>query len=124
MSSLPAKNKENLIKNDGARVFTRFLPLSVSDFSRRSWAVTSAVHGRIWSNFVLVRDFIVVLITCKNEEDPIKNEGARVATREYDDFSGAQEQIIPKSLVESGRNSISFKFKCTCSLPARMKKIQ
>ena len=25
--------------------------------------------------------FMVVLITCKNEEDPIKSEGARVATR-------------------------------------------
>ena len=25
--------------------------------------------------------FIVVLVTCKNEEDPIKNEGARVLTR-------------------------------------------
>ena len=27
------------------------------------------------------RAFIVVLITCKNEEDPIKNEGDRVLTR-------------------------------------------
>ena len=25
--------------------------------------------------------FIVVLVTCKNEEDPIKHEGARVLTR-------------------------------------------
>ena len=32
----------------------------------------TAVHGRIWSNFELVHDFMVVLITCKNEEDPIK----------------------------------------------------
>ena len=63
----------------------------------------------IWSNFVLVRDFIVVLITCKKEEDPIKNEGARVATR-YVDFFGAQGQITPKAVVGSGRNSISYKF--------------
>ena len=30
-----------------------------------------------------VKTFIIVLVTCtsKNEEDPIKNEGARVATR-------------------------------------------
>ena len=28
----------------------------------------------------LIRDVIVVLVTCKNEEDPIKNEVARVAT--------------------------------------------
>ena len=31
--------------------------------------------------FELVCDFMVVLVTCKNEEYPIKNEGARVATR-------------------------------------------
>ena len=35
----------------------------------------------------LIRDVIrvrvVVLVTCKNEGDPIKNEGARVATRLY-----------------------------------------
>ena len=31
--------------------------------------------------------FIVVLVTSKNEEDPIKSEGARVATRLYVNFS-------------------------------------
>ena len=65
---------------------------------------------------------MVVLITCKNE-DPIKNGGARVATR-YVDFSGAQGQITPMSVVEPGRNLNSFKFLCMCLLPARMKKIQ
>ena len=38
----------------------------------------TAVHGRIWTNFERVQDFMVVFVTCKNEEDPIKNEGARV----------------------------------------------
>ena len=38
----------------------------------------TAVHGRIWSNFELVQDFMVVLITCKNEEDPFKNEDTSV----------------------------------------------
>ena len=28
--------------------------------------------------FKFIQDFMVVLVTCKNEEDPIKNEGARV----------------------------------------------
>ena len=28
----------------------------------------------------LIQAFMVVLVTCKNEEDPIKNEGARVVT--------------------------------------------
>ena len=40
-----------------------------------------------------------VLVTCKNEEDPIKNEGARVLTTLYIDFSDAQGQVTPKSVV-------------------------
>ena len=38
-----------------------------------------------------------VLITCKKEEDPIKNEGARVVTTLYIviDFSDAQGQLTP-----------------------------
>ena len=31
-----------------------------------------------------------VLVTCKYEEDPIKNEGARVDTTLYSNFSDAQ----------------------------------
>ena len=38
---------------------------------------------------------MVILVTCKNEEDPIKNKGARVAIRLYVDFSDTQGQIIP-----------------------------
>ena len=41
-------------------------------------AANSAVLGPIWPNFELVRDVMDVLVTCKYEEDPIKNEGARV----------------------------------------------
>ena len=44
---------------------------------------------------------MVVLVTCKNEEDPIKNEGARVVTRLFIDFSDAQGQSTPKSVIES-----------------------
>ena len=50
------------------------------DFSRRSRAANSAVLGPILPNFKLVRDVMYVLVTCKYEEDPIKNEGARVFT--------------------------------------------
>ena len=39
-----------------------------------------AVLGPIRPNFELVRDVMNVLVTCKYEEDPIKNEGARVLT--------------------------------------------
>ena len=37
-------------------------------------------------NFKLVQDFMVVLVTCKNEEDPILNEGARVFKTLYINF--------------------------------------
>ena len=42
--------------------------------------LTWAVLGPIWPNFELVRDVMDVLVTCKYEEDLIKNEGARVDT--------------------------------------------
>ena len=36
-----------------------------------------------WLNLaeIRIRDIIDVLVTCKNEEDPIKNAGASVLTR-------------------------------------------
>ena len=43
---------------------------------------------------------MVVLHTCKNEEDLIKNEGARELTRLNDVFSDAQGQLTPKSAAE------------------------
>ena len=47
---------------------------------------------------------MVVLVTCKNEEDPIKNEGARVVTTLSIDFSDAQGQLTPKSVLEPCKN--------------------
>ena len=67
---------------------------------------------------------MVVLVTCKNEEDPFKNEDARVLTSLYVDFPGAQGQLTPPPVVESRRNSNSSKLLWLSLLPARMKKIQ
>ena len=64
-----------------------------------------------------------VLVACKNEEDPIKNEGARVVTTLFIDFSHAQGQLTPKSVMESCRNSNPSKLSWLTLLPARMKKI-
>ena len=50
-----------------------------------------------------------VLPTCKYEEEPIKNEGARVLTRLYDVFSDAQGQLTPKSAAEFCPNLNSSK---------------
>ena len=67
---------------------------------------------------------MVVLHTCNNEEDLIKNEDARVLKRLYVVFSDAQGQLTPKSAMEFCRNSNSSKLLCMSSIPARMKKIQ
>ena len=55
---------------------------------------------------------MVVLLTCKNKEDPIKNEGTRVFTTFYIDFSGAQGQITLELVVVSSRNWNSSKLAC------------
>ena len=78
-------------------------------FFRRSRAANSAVLGQIWLKFELVQDIIDVLVTCKYEEDPIKNKGARVLTRLYDVFSDTQGQLTLKSAAEFCPNSYSYK---------------
>ena len=52
-----------------------------------------------------------LLVVCKNEEDPIKNEGANVVTELFINFSDAQGQLTPKSVMKSCRNSNSSKLK-------------
>ena len=64
-----------------------------------------------------------VLVTCKYEKDPIKNEGARVDTTLYSNFSDAQGQITLVLVPVSGRNLNSSKLSCMSSLPARMRMI-
>ena len=66
---------------------------------------------------------MVVLVTCSNEEDPIKNEGPRVVTTLSIDFSDAQGQLTPKSVVESCQNLNSYKLLSLVLLSARIKKI-
>ena len=84
-------------------MFTRFLPLYVyGDFSRRSRAANSAVLGPIWPIFELVRDVMDVLVTCKYEEYPIKNEGAKVVTTLYINILDAKGQITQESAVVYG----------------------
>ena len=68
------KNEEDPIKNEGARVLTTFLPFLFSG------TANSAFLGQIRLKYELVRVIIVVLVTCKYEEDRIKNEGAKVFT--------------------------------------------
>ena len=103
MSSLPARKKKIKLKMkvlDCSQDFSHYKSMGI--FSRRSRAANSAVHGPIWSNFELVQDFMVFLLTCKNEEDPIKNRGASVFTTLYINFSEVQGQITLVLVVVSG----------------------
>ena len=49
------------------------------------------------------------LVGCKNDENPMKNEGARVVTTLYINISDAQGQLTPKSVMESCPNSNTSK---------------
>ena len=113
-------------KNEEDQIEMKVLDCS-QDFSHYKYmsrATNSAVHGPIWSNFELVQDFMVVLLTCKNEEDRIKKRGARVFTTLYIIFSDLQGQITLVLVVVSGRNWNSSKLSCMSSLPARMRLIK
>ena len=76
--------------------------------------------GRILNSSEMLWYF---LVTCKYEEDPIKNEGARVDTTLYSNFSDAHGQITLVLVSVSGRNLNSSKLSCMSSLPARMRMI-
>ena len=88
MSSLPASMKKIRSKMkalEWTQHFPHYNSMVAMETSGRIWpnrsrAANSAVLGPIWRNFELVRDLMDVLVTCKNEEDPIKNEGTRVDT--------------------------------------------
>ena len=77
----------------------------MDDRPAHSRAADSAVKGRIWLKFKLIQDVMGILVTFKNEEDPIKIEGARVAIIQNIDFSNTKGQLTPQSEVGSGRNS-------------------
>ena len=118
MATLPARMKKIKLKMkvlDCSQDFSHYKTMGI--FFRRSRATNSAVRGPIWSNFEFVQDFMIVLLTCKNEDDPIKN---RELTTLYINFSDVQGQITPVLVVVSGRNLNLFKLSCMSSLPARM----
>ena len=67
------KDEENQMKNEGARVVT-----TLYSYFRHSRAANSVAGGCMWPKIKLIQTFMGVLVTCKNEEDPFKNEVARV----------------------------------------------
>ena len=97
------KGNDRSPENKSSKYFEKFSSKQIINWSR---ATNSAVHGWIRSNFKLFRDYINALGTCKNEEDPtnLQNEGARVLTSLYIDFSDPQWQLTPKSVMEFRQN--------------------
>ena len=61
-----------------------------------------------------------LLVACIYEEDPIKNERARVVTTLCTYFSDAHGQLTPKSVKESCPKSNSSELLWLVLLPARM----
>ena len=70
---LTCKNEEDPIKIESARVVTT-LDISFSD------ANNSRISIGIGRKFDLIQAFMHVLVSCKNEDDSIKNGWARVVT--------------------------------------------
>ena len=73
----------------------------------------SGVGSGFWPKSEVIQAFVHVLVTCKNKDDSIKNEGARVVTTFFhyiimEIFPDAQGQLALQSLVRSGRVSNSF----------------
>ena len=60
------------------------------------------------------------LVACKIGEDLIKYEGARVVTTLLINFSDAEGQLTPKSVMESCRNSSSSELLWLVLLSARI----
>ena len=99
--------------------------MPIARWSRAEYPVDS---GGIWPKFKLIQAFLHDLDTCKNEEDPIKTEVARVATtsahyKSMGIFPDAQWQVTPQYLIGSVRISNSSETLRLSSLTARMKKI-
>ena len=62
-------------------------------FSDAQMAANSVVSDGIWPKFKLVHTFVYVLVTYKDEENQMKNEGARVVTTIYSYILDTQGQL-------------------------------
>ena len=127
MSSLPARMrliKSKMKELECSQDSSHYKSMGIFPDAQGQLTPQSLEVGPIWPNFELVQDVINVLVTCKYEEDPIKNRGARVFTTLYVIFSDWQGQITLESVVVSGQIFNSSKLLCMSSLPARMRMIQ
>ena len=125
MYSLPARMKKiklNMKVLDCSQDFSHYKSMGIFPDAQGQLTLQSTVRSSQISNSS--KTFLVVLLTCINEEDPIKNRGARVFTTLYINFSDVQGQITLVLVVLSGQNLNSSKLSCMFSLPARMRLIK
>ena len=125
MSSIPAKMKKIQLKMKAlecSQDFSHYKSMGIFPDAQGQITPQSLVRsGRISNSS---RDVMDVLVTCKYEEYPIKNEGARVDTTLYSNFSDAQGQITLLLVSVFCRNWNSSKLSCMSLLPARMRMIE
>ena len=79
MSSIPARMKKIQLKmkaSECSQDFSHYKSMGILPDAQGQLTLQSMVGSS--QNFELIQDYVVVLVTCKNEEDPVKNEGARV----------------------------------------------
>ena len=115
MSSIPSRMKKIQLKMkvlECLQDFSHYKSMGIFPDTQGQLPPQSLVRS---GNFELVRDVMDVLVTYKYEEDPIKNEGARVDTKLYSNFSDAQGQITLVLVSVSGQNLNSSKLSCMSS---------
>ena len=124
MSSIPARMKKIQLKMKAlecSQDFSHYKSMGIFPDAQGQLTPQSLLRsGRISNSSEML---CYVLVTCKYEEDPIKNEGARVDTTLYSNFSDAQGQITLVLVSVSGRNLNSSKLSYMSSLPVRMRMI-
>ena len=104
MSSIPARMKKiqlNMKALECSQDFSHYKSMGIFPDAQGQLTPQSLVRS--------VRDVMDVLVSYKYEENPIKNEGARVVTTLYSNFSDAQGQITLVLVSVSGLNLNSSK---------------
>ena len=66
---------------------------------------------------------MVVLVACNYDKEPINSKGARVVTTLLIEFSDAQGQVTPNSVMKSCQNLNLSKLLFSSLLPSRKRKI-
>ena len=97
----------------------------------KSMGIFFVTWGRVTPKWIirsgpksLIPDVMAVLVTSKNDEDPIENEDAILRTRSNMGFFGTKGQVTPNRMVQSRPNSNFAEILCLSWLPASLLKIR